>query len=321
MKRINFILGVFFVGCLLGTGVLSAGTESAIKSSAKPDNGLAILMEKHSISHTTAQVTPTVCALAGIQAPETAIALPIRDVTDFWSNLKKKDGKPAEDVIEKALIFCPDATGNFLVPIYPDDWKPLFDSSDVVVKGTNVLPSVTPVCFGAIFTGAPPEIHGIRKYQDKYLPNPIKVKTLFDAFAEDGKKVIIISQKNCSIDLIFRNRPIDYISVKTSKEAVETTKKLLNEYDLIICYDGNYDSVMHGKGVHHPKSIDAMRDSIRWYFELVEAADSVWAEKNRLTAFIPDHGAHDTKEGKGTHGTSMADDAIVNHFYRLRSGK
>ena len=78
---------------------------------------------------------------------------------------------------------------------------------------------------------------------------------------------------------------------------------------------------MHGKGVHHPKSIAAMRDSIRWYQELAEAADEAWSGKNRLIAFTPDHGAHDNSKGKGTHGSDRADDAIVNHFYRFRIGK
>ena len=292
----------------------------AQEKDAEPQNGLEILMKKHGIANSTAQVTPTICALCGLTPPETSQMPPLESVLKFWNELR---GADPDAVVEKVLIFCPDATGDFLVPHYPDDWKPLFEKTDVRVKGTNVLPSVTPVCFGTIFTGAPPETHGIRKYSDKYAPDPIKVKTLFDAFAAAGKKVVIVAQKGCSIDMIFRNRPIDYVSTKSSKESVEVTKKFLREsdYDLILCYDGNYDSVMHGNGVHHPKSIAAMRDSIRWYLELSEAADEAWSGKNRLTAFTPDHGAHNNSKGKGTHGSDQADDTIVNHFYRLRMGK
>ena len=123
-----------------------------------------------------------------------------------------------------------------------------------------------------------------------------------------------------SIDLIFRGRQADFYTTKNSEDSVATAKKLLqeNNYDLIVCYDGNYDSTMHANGVFAEKSIAAMKDSIRYYTELVEVADQTWADKNYVSVFCPDHGAHDAKAGKGTHGSAQASDAIVNHFYRLR---
>lgn len=275
------------------------------------ENGLTSLMKKHGLNCCTAQATPTICLLCGIEAPKPCIAKPLDEAVALAKNQPK---------VEKVLIFCPDATGKFVVDKYPEDWKPLIDSSTFTAVGTNVLPSVTPVCFGAIFTGCPPEIHGIRKYNDKYNPNPIKVETLFDAFTAAGKKAIIISSKNCSIDLIFRGHKVDQITTNNSQESVDTAKKILREgkYDLVLCYDGNYDSTMHAKGVFHEKSIAAMRDSIRWYLELVAVADEVWPDQKHLTAFLPDHGAHDLENGKGTHGSDQACDAIVQSFYRIK---
>jgi len=277
----------------------------------QPENGLTSLMKQHGLNQCTAQATPTICALCGIENPKPCIAKPLEEAVALMKDQPK---------IEKVLIFCPDATGKFVVDQYPEDWKPLVESSTFTSVGTNVLPSVTPVCFGAIFTGCPPEVHGIQKYNDKYQPNPIKVETLFDAFTAAGKKPIIIASKGCSIDLIFRGHKVEQITVQTSQEAVDATKKLLREgnYDLILCYDGNYDSVMHGNGVFHEKSVAAMRDSIRWYMELVAVADEVWANQKHLTAFLPDHGAHDLPSGKGTHGSAQTCDAVVQHFYRVK---
>lgn len=285
------------------------------------ENGLTLLMKKHQLSHSVAQVTPTVCALCGVKAPETSAAPPIEEVLEAW---KAKNPQVAEvPKIEKVLIFCPDATGHFLVEKFPEDWSALEAASDLRISGTNVLPSVTPVCFGAIFTGAPPEIHGIRQYQDKYQKNPIKVQTLFDAFSEAGKKVVIISSKNCSIDLIFRGHRVEQITTLTSQESVDTAKKLLREsdYDLILCYDGNYDSTMHAKGVFAPESLNAMRNSVRYCLELTQVADEVWSGRNRLVVFAPDHGAHDASPNHGSHGTDSAEDAIVDHFYRIQPAR
>ncbi len=278
------------------------------------ENGLTVLMNKHGIAYSSAQLTPTICALCGVSPSPDCVAQPIGFI---------RTAAKSKPTMEKVLIFCPDATGKFIVDKYQEDWKPVYDLSTYVVTSANVLPSVTPVCFGAIFTGCPPEVHGIRQYKDKYNPNPIKVETLFDAFSKAGKKCAVIAEKNCSIDLIFRGHQADFYTTKNSEESVATAKKLIqeNNYDLIVCYDGNYDSTMHANGVFAEKSLEAMKDSIRYYTELVEVADQAWADKNYVSVFSPDHGAHDVKEGKGTHGSDMACDAIVNFFYRLRYNK
>ncbi|MBR5160941.1 MAG: hypothetical protein IKW80_04890, partial [Thermoguttaceae bacterium] len=213
MKRILFIIATL----LLSVPALAQ----------EADNGLTVLMNKHGIAYSSAQLTPTICALCGVPASPDCVAQPI----GFIRTAAKS--KPA---MEKVLIFCPDATGKFLVDKYQEDWKPVYDVSTYVVTSVNVLPSVTPVCFGAIFTGCPPEVHGILKYNDKYNPNPIKVETLFDAFSKAGKKRAVIAEKNCSIDLIFRGHQADFYTTKNSEESVATAKRLIqeNNYDLIV---------------------------------------------------------------------------------------
>ena len=76
------------------------------------------------------------------------------------------------------------------------------------------MPSVTPVCYGSIFSGAAPSVHGIQKYEKPVL----QVETLFDVFPKAGKRVAIVCCNNCSIDMIFRKRQVDYYSFHSNRE-------------------------------------------------------------------------------------------------------
>ncbi|NLB41411.1 MAG: hypothetical protein GX815_03990 [Clostridiales bacterium] len=67
------------------------------------------------------------------------------------------------------------------------------------------MPSVTPVCFDTLYTGAQPEVHGIQKYEKLV----IKIDSLFDALIRQGKKPVIIVETNCSMSKIFLERDMD----------------------------------------------------------------------------------------------------------------
>lgn len=284
-----------------------APKEGEVKE--KPD-GIRAMMAKHGLTASVGALTPTVCDLCGIPRPNVCSADPLPDV------LKLAAERFGDLKAEKVLIFCPDAIGNVQFEKFPNEFPPLLETTDVLVKGTNVLPSVTPVCFATIFTGAPPAVHGIEKYSRPVL----QVETLFDVFEKAGKKVAIVAESDCSIDLIFRKRPVDYFSFPTNEESFLFTQRLLRDfdYDLIVCYDGGYDSAMHATGIASPKSLDALRDSVRRWAELVKTTDECWAGKRRIAVFAPDHGSHDSAPGQGTHGSDSADDAIVNHAWRIR---
>ncbi len=278
------------------------------------EDGIVKYMKQFHKEYTITSLTPTVCSLGGFEKPASCTAPVCVPVIQEAEKILGKNRK-----IEKILIFCPDAIGDFLVPFYPASFEKLRKCNDLVVLGTNVMPSVTPVCFGSIFTGAPPEVHGIIKYSKPI----IKIGTLFDSCIKANKKVVICAVRDCSIDRIFRERKMDYNSFDSDEEAFEFTKRLLNEadYDLILCYDGGYDSTMHATGTRSPQSIQAMNESINRYEELVRLTDIKWSQYNRLTIFAPDHGAHDLASGKGSHGTATANDMLVNHYYRIRAKK
>lgn len=292
--------------CLLGLHALVSAAEPAA------ENGLTGPMHKYGLTHCTAQLTPTVCALFDVPAPGICMATPIPEVMQL-----AQKAFPGQK-LQKALIFCPDAIGDRLLKKYPADFKPLTDRSDLVTRSSNVMPSVTPVNFSTIFTGADPATHG----RDKYNKDVQTSESLFDVLPKAGKKVAIVAQNDYSMDKIFRGRKIDYLTTTDYERAAELAALLIErfDYDLVVCYDGGYDTTMHRCGVDAPESLEAMRNSIRRYAHLVDVADRHWGRFNRLTAFASDHGSHDRENGKGSHGQDREEDCIVNHCYRVRAG-
>ena len=80
------------------------------------------------------------------------------------------------------------------------------DRAELALPLETVMPSVTPVCFGSLYTGAQPAVHGIQKYEKPV----IRIDTLFDALIRAGKKPCIISHGDASMSRIFLERDMDY---------------------------------------------------------------------------------------------------------------
>lgn len=149
-----------------------------------------------------ASVTPTVCELFGIAAPSSSIENPLARAIRYASD------RLAGGFIERCLIYCPDALGDHLWDRFPDQRERITQCCPQRFSVAAVVPPKTPVCFASVFTGAPPEVHGIRRYERPTLT----CDTLFDALVRAGRRVAIIAVRESSIDLIFRHRPLDYFS-------------------------------------------------------------------------------------------------------------
>ncbi|NMA20709.1 MAG: hypothetical protein GX927_09025 [Lentisphaerae bacterium] len=271
--------------------------------------GLTDPMQKFGLEYSIADFTPTICSLWGLPCPQQNQANAIQPVLQAAQRILGAGRK-----LTKTMLFCPDAIGDVLWKAYPEDFAPLHEIADVRVPVASVMPSVTPVCFASIFSGASPQVHGIQEYCKPVLT----VNTIFDVFAAAGKKVAVIATNNCSIDKIFRDRPIDYYSLSRNERAFETCKILLSsqlDYDLLLCYDGGYDSSLHKTGCRSEASLAAMRTSIRRFSELASLLKQLWKKEDWLLTFTPDHGGHDLENGKGSHGTDCFDDMVINHLY------
>ena len=256
-------------------------------------------------------LTPTVCTITGTRLPEQCGAETIAAIAD---QTERVTGKP--DGIEKVLIFCPDAAGEVQRQRLPELFNRVEKIAGFRFLSASVMPSVTPVCFATIFSGASPEVHGIRKYDKPVLT----VETLFDVLAEAGKEVAILSINTCSIDCIFRKRKIDYYSLRSDALVHEMTRKLIadSKYDVILSYFTDYDALSHKHGSWSSEAVGALETAVGYFETLVADTEKFWASDNRAVIWAPDHGNHMVDENSAGHGQNIADDMVVNHYYRVR---
>jgi hypothetical protein len=262
---------------------------------------------------TIQSLTPTVCDLFGIKHPAqcSSVALPA-----VAAAARVTFGARAA---KRVLVFAPDAIGNHLRTRLPDHFAPVLAAKPIEVPLLSVTPSMTPVCFASMFSGAPPSVHGIQKYAKPVLT----CDTLFDAAARAGLRVAIVAVADSSIDMIFRNRSVEYFSLKYDCWVTEKALQLMREdrHELIIAYHQEYDDVMHAAGPFARRALRGASNAFAAFTELSEAMDVSWAGWDRALVVSPDHGAHELPDGAGgSHGTSMPEDMEVWHFYSLKAG-
>ena len=223
--------------------------------------------------------------------------------------------------MDKLVIFNPDAIGCEFYNLYRKKiFAPLDCLTDLRIGFLTAVPPKTPVCFATMFTGAPPSVHGINKYEKPVL----KIDTLFDAWARAGKKVALVSKAGQSIPRIFANRKIDYFITDSDESSVNKAIELIksDEYDVIEVYNQEYDDMLH---VTYPLSYFCRRAAKRYvasYEKINDAVKKYYVGKTALVTFSPDHGAH--RIGGfllGTHGKEIPSDMNIYHFFTVYGDK
>jgi hypothetical protein len=258
-------------------------------------------------------ITPTLCGLAQIPPPSLSGCDPLPIV-------ETANRQFAGRAVQQMFIFCPDALGKHLWARYQAEWGPVHRHAPNLEQLHAEVPSVTPVCFGSMFTGAAPEGHGITKDEKPIL----QCDTVFDALARAGKRVAIVAVKGSSIDTIFRNRSVDYFSEDYDSQVTERADALLveNRHDIVLDYVQEYDDTLHQTTPFSPEALRAMGNNIAAFDQLASTVDRAWAQYDRVLLFCPDHGGHiDTNTGRGTHGAACPEDLEVVHFFGLSPGQ
>jgi predicted AlkP superfamily pyrophosphatase or phosphodiesterase len=261
-------------------------------------------------SNSISALTPTICELMGLLYPNHNDNLAISDVIKLANKTK----------IEKGLIFCPDAIGKNIFDKFPMFLANVKERAQHQVLTNAEFPSLTPVCFASMFTGVRPDIHGIKKYERPIL----KTKTLFDSAIDVDYKVSIVAVKDSSIDLIFREKKIDYYSEANDSDVSNRVNELISQdnHQLIIAYICAHDDALHNFGTYSEQAISAVESNIEIFNRANDFCEKYWKNSNYLVVFAPDHGSHiDKNTGKGTHGSSEEDDMTVFHFYKIKIDK
>ena len=255
----------------------------------------------------------TICgALAyalGIEAPSEA-APANADLTAYVDEVF------AGEKADRVIMYNPDAIAEWIYRKYPALTKAAQARTDIEIPLCSVMPSVTPVCFGTMYTGAQPAVHGIRRYEKPV----IKIDSIFDAAIRAGKKCAIVSYGTSSLSNIYLEREMDYfLFPKGGVDAVNAKAAELimkNEHDLIVIYNGNYDSVMHKKGPEGLEALCELRSNDHAFGELCELVEHHMTDKNVLVGFAMDHGCHEIDGENGSHGLDMEEDLNIVHLYK-----
>lgn len=258
-------------------------------------------------------VTPTVCVLMDSDYPKGASASPIKVVTEEKTRIL------GAELVSKTLLYAPDAIGEWLYQAYIDEFAEVREIAPVEVPVQSMVPSKTPVCYASMFTGMKPKEHGITEPVRRVLT----VDTLFDALERAGKKVVIVATPGSSIDVLFKERKLDY-HTEVDDEAVN--KRVLevlesHDYDVIVVYNQEYDDGIHGTTPTSEKSMKGFRNHLKAFKTLSDAFNRRYSSHNRCIAFLPDHGTHlDPETGRGAHGTEKPEDMDVRHFWGIMKG-
>lgn len=257
----------------------------------------------HSISMT--KVTATLAECMGVEPPHAAdCAIPV--VTKMAE--ARLGGKA-----DRLFLYHPDALGMWLFQKYTEDFQAVQEKTDLALPMYTVLPSVTPVCFGTMYTGAMPFVHGIQKYEKKR----IETDSLFDALIRAGKKVAVVAVEHSSLAVIFDGRDMDYYRLPYDEQVNEKAMELIEEdrHDVILVYNQEYDDAMHATNPESADSLNAMRNHIHAFSKLTTAISEQWERHNTVVCCLTDHGIHSNEEGFGTHGSPLEEDLNIMHFY------
>jgi len=215
---------------------------------------------------------------------------------------------------DRIFMYNPDAIAQWIFEKYPQFFTEALKKTEVQIPFATVMPSVTPVCFGTMYTGAQPAVHGIRKYEKPV----IRIDSIFDALIRAGKKPVIVAKKNCSLAHIFCEREMDYFIYSSTAEINAKAAELIlqDEYDFIVVYNGNYDSRMHKTGPEAPEALGELRANVHAFAWLAAMIEKHWKQHNTLLGFAMDHGCHEIDGGCGSHGLDMDEDINITHLYR-----
>ncbi|MBR6533899.1 MAG: alkaline phosphatase family protein [Clostridia bacterium] len=254
----------------------------------------------------------SLCYAMGIDAPSSA-AKPNPLLCDYIDKTLK------DEKADRIFMYNPDAIAQWVYEKYSQIFEQITTQIDIEVPFCTVMPSVTPVCFGTMYTGVQPEIHGIQSY----VKPVITIDTIFDALISSGKKPVIVSTANDSMSKIFLERKMDYFIYDTISEVNQKALELIkqDEYDFIAVYNGNYDTVMHKFGPESPEALDELRDNVTSFDMFCKEIAKCWKKHNSLLGFAMDHGCHEIDGGCGSHGLAMEEDLNIMHLYKTIKAK
>lgn len=228
---------------------------------------------------------------------------------------------------EKAFLFHADAVPSYIVKKYPEIFTRVRENTNIEAEINSVMPSITPVCFGAMFSGAYPENNGIPKYlkpilSEELVQPALKVKTMVDLLTENGVKVALVTCSDGCIASMLYKRGADMFIIegdddeKMFNKAAELLES--DKYDVIMLYQLSFDYKMHKMGPENEESLKVLSEITERFGIIAEKVKEIWKDKKYLTVFNTDHGSHlnpPDDKNRGGHGMNIPEDMDLIWFF------
>jgi predicted AlkP superfamily pyrophosphatase or phosphodiesterase len=239
-------------------------------------------------------IAPTVAAALGWPAPQAASTSPIAPILADLTGAAR------------VAIVAPDALG--LAPF--DHWRtemPFLAArhAEQSLLLRAIMPTITPVNFAAMVTGAVRDVHGVGAFTDSFA-----CETLFDVARAQGATSAGIGRQGWTgSELLGRHadywgKAESHTDAEVESIALEIASDKLPEF--LIVQVGNTDEVFHRHGPSSDLVIPALREMDARLRRLTEGLLAL----GYSVLLHADHGQHDTATG-GSHGTDSDEDALV----------
>jgi predicted AlkP superfamily pyrophosphatase or phosphodiesterase len=240
------------------------------------------------------QIAATVSECLGVPRPAAADSRPIQPiVADLFAS-------------DRLAIVAPDALGISAWGLWRHEMpilSRLHDHRGIRLRA--VMPTITPVNFATMITGAPQQVHGIGAYTDDF-----QCPTLFDVLRAEGKTSAGVGQKGYTGSELL-GRCADHhgcADSRTDDEVADITMELARSErpDFVICQLGSTDDAFHRHGPSSRQVVPVLAETDARLGRMLD----VLSKCGYAVIVLADHGQHDTPTG-GTHGTESDDDSIV----------
>ncbi len=245
-------------------------------------------------------IAPTAAAVLGIDCPAAAAETPIGPIT--------KDLKGAR----RLAILAPDALGILPWRLWKDRMpfmSSLHEKRSILLE--SIMPSVTPVNFACMLTGAELDVHGVRTREMDF-----RCETLFDVIRRSGGTCAGAGQRGATGERLLA-RCADFGWVAEPGSAAAVGDAIMENFQshmpsFLIAQFANVDSTFHKLGPSNPEVVPMLIELETVLSKLIACLTDLDTD----IILLADHGQHDAidpPEGsdRGRHGTDMDEDRLV----------
>lgn len=243
-------------------------------------------------------VAPTICMILGVRPPASNEVEALEEVVETMG------------AVERLAVVVIDAFG-------ASTWAaarlevPTFNAmaNRHLLHIRSLMPTITPVNFATMLTGAHPETHMIRDRTER-----LTLETVFDVLREHGRVSATAARAVSSLGILispFADRPGLAESNNDEEVCAIAVKAMEKKADLLWVQLLDVDDAGHLHGPLSSEGVSAIHRDDAYLREIAETA----SRNGYGLMVLADHGQHTVLKSdgsqEGTHGTNSDDDVYV----------